>query len=140
MEGEQTVVPQDCQRGGPLQKILLKMPMAFNAGLSGIGTNIISVKKWVEMATEGTLRIKTYGPEAGEFLPWLKFGNGQKLYRKMYDKYGYQVKVLPCGIFPPETSGWYTKEIKGLSELKGLKIRFYGLGGEFMRKLGPLLA
>ena len=38
------------------------MSMAFNAGLPGIGTNIISVKKWVKMATEGTLRIKTYGP------------------------------------------------------------------------------
>ena len=54
----------------------------------------------------------------------------------MYDKYGYQVKVLPCGIFPSETSGWYTKEIKTLSELKGLKIRFFGLVEEVMRKLG----
>ncbi len=77
-----------------------------------------------------------FGPEAGEFLAWLKFGNGEKLYQKMYDQAGYKVKVFPCGVLPPETSGWYTKEINSQKDLKGLKIRFYGLGGKVMQKLG----
>ena len=168
-------------QGSWAKRVLLKMPIAFHASLPGIGTNIMSVKRWVEVASEGRIRIKIYGPgklvapfeildavstgkvdagyaisgywqgkipaaaifsslpfgpEAGEILGWLKFGNGQKLYQKMYDKYGYHVKVLPCGIFPPEASGWYRKEIKTLSDFKGLKIRFYGLGGEVLKKLG----
>ena len=77
-----------------------------------------------------------FGPEIAEFMAWLKFGNGGKLYQEMYDKYGYQVKVIPCGAFTPDSSGWYSREIKTLADLKGLKIRFYGLGGEVMKKLG----
>ncbi len=77
-----------------------------------------------------------FGPEAGEFLAWLKFGNGLKLYQEMYDTHGKNVKVLPCGVMAPETSGWFTKEIKSVKDLKGLKIRFYGLGGAVLKKLG----
>ena len=77
-----------------------------------------------------------FGPEAGEFLAWLKFGNGLKLYQEMYDTYNKNVKVFPCGVMAPETSGWFTKEIKTVADLKGLKIRFYGLGGAVLKKLG----
>ncbi|MCY4523568.1 MAG: TRAP transporter substrate-binding protein [Halobacteriovoraceae bacterium] len=77
-----------------------------------------------------------FGPSAPEFLAWLKFGGGMELYQEMYDKHGYNVKVLACGISPPESSGWFTKPIRSIKDLKGLKIRFYGLGGEVMRKLG----
>lgn len=77
-----------------------------------------------------------FGPEAGEFMAWLTFGNGGKLYQEMYDTHHKNVKVFPCGILPPETSGWYTKEINTVSDLKGLKIRFFGLGGAVMKKLG----
>ena len=59
-----------------------------------------------------------------------------KLYQQMYDEHGYHVKVLPCGIIPPESSGWFKKPIHSVKDLKGLKIRFYGLGGEVMKKLG----
>jgi TRAP-type mannitol/chloroaromatic compound transport system substrate-binding protein len=35
-----------------------------------------------------------------------------------------------------QLAGWYRKEINSLEDLKGLKIRMPGLGGEVMRKLG----
>jgi len=76
-----------------------------------------------------------FGPEVGEYLAWLKFGNGEKLYQEMYDSNGYNVKVIPCGIMPPETSGWFVKPINSKEDLKGLKIRFFGLGGEVLKKL-----
>lgn len=77
-----------------------------------------------------------FGPEAGEFMAWIWYGNGRKLYQKMYDDAGYNVHVIPCGIIAPETSGWFAKPINSVEDLKGLKMRFYGLGGKAMQKLG----
>lgn len=77
-----------------------------------------------------------FGPEAGEFLAWIYYGNGRKLYQKMYDDAGFNVHVIPCGIFSPESAGWYKKEINNVNDFKGMKIRFYGLGGKVLQKLG----
>jgi TRAP-type mannitol/chloroaromatic compound transport system substrate-binding protein len=77
-----------------------------------------------------------FGPEAAEYLAWMWHGNGGKLYQEMYDQAGYNVKVLPCGILAPETSGWFSQPIKSAADLQGLKMRFYGLGGQVMQKLG----
>ncbi|WP_319523017.1 TRAP transporter substrate-binding protein [uncultured Desulfosarcina sp.] len=77
-----------------------------------------------------------FGPEAGEFLAWMYHGNGRKLYQEMYDQGGYNVHVIPCGIIAPETGGWFKKEINSLEDIKGLKIRYYGLGGKVLQKLG----
>ncbi len=77
-----------------------------------------------------------FGPEAGEFMAWMYHGDGLELYQEMYDSNGFNVKVIPCAIIPPETSGWFAKEINSPSDLKGLKIRFFGLGGQVMQKIG----
>ncbi len=77
-----------------------------------------------------------FGPEAPEYLAWFMYGNGAKLHQELYDKSGYNVKTQVCGIIAPETSGWFTKEIKTVDDLKGLKMRFFGLGAEVMEKLG----
>lgn len=77
-----------------------------------------------------------FGPEAGEYMAWLYYGNGMALYQRMYDEAGYNVKVLPCAVIAPETSGWFAKEINSPDDLKGLKMRFFGLGGKVMEKLG----
>ncbi|GLQ75168.1 TRAP transporter substrate-binding protein [Vibrio penaeicida] len=77
-----------------------------------------------------------FGPEAPEYMAWLYFGNGNKLYQEMYDQAGYNVKVLPCAINSPETSGWFAKPINKPEDLKGLNMRFFGLGAQIMEKLG----
>jgi TRAP-type mannitol/chloroaromatic compound transport system substrate-binding protein len=77
-----------------------------------------------------------FGPEAGEYLAWLYYGNGMKLYQEMYDQAGYNVKVLLATIIAPETSGWFQKPITSADELKGMRMRFFGLGGAAMQKLG----
>ena len=77
-----------------------------------------------------------FGPEAGEYVAWIYYGNGRKLYQEMYDQAGYNVHVVPCAIIAPETSGWFAKEINSAEDLKGLKMRFFGLGGKVMQKLG----
>ena len=77
-----------------------------------------------------------FGPEAPEYMAWLYYGNGLSLWQKMYDQYGYNVKVLPCAIISPETSGWFKEKITSPSQFEGLNIRFFGLGGKVMEKMG----
>jgi len=77
-----------------------------------------------------------FGPEAPEYLAWMFYGNGMKLYQEMYDQAGYNVKAFPVALLAPETSGWFAKPIKSPKDLKGLKMRFFGLGGQVMQKLG----
>jgi TRAP-type mannitol/chloroaromatic compound transport system substrate-binding protein len=77
-----------------------------------------------------------FGPEAGEFLGWILYDDGATLWQEMYDSNGYYVKALPCGVIAPETSGWFKKEINSASDLKGLNMRFFGLGAEVMQKMG----
>lgn len=77
-----------------------------------------------------------FGPEAGEYLAWMYYGNGLKLYQEMYDTAGFNVKVLPCAIISPETSGWFSKPIEKPEDLKGLNMRFFGLGASVMEKMG----
>lgn len=77
-----------------------------------------------------------FGPEAGEYMAWMYYGDGMSLYQEMYDQAGYNVKVFPCTIIAPETSGWFAEEITSAEQLDGLKMRFFGLGGKVMQKLG----
>ena len=75
-----------------------------------------------------------FGPGVGEYLAWMKHGGGEKLMKELHAKYN--VEVIPCGVISPEASGWFRKEIKTLDDLKGLKMRFFGLGANVMQKLG----
>jgi TRAP-type mannitol/chloroaromatic compound transport system substrate-binding protein len=75
-----------------------------------------------------------FGPGVGEYLAWVKHGGGEKLMKELHAKFN--VEVVPCGVISPEASGWFRKEIKTLDDLKGLKMRFFGLGANVMQKLG----
>ena len=75
-----------------------------------------------------------FGPSAGEYLAWFYYGGGEPLMDGIYKKHG--LKSIICGMIAPEASGWFRKEIKTVDDLKGLKMRFFGLGGRVMQKLG----
>jgi TRAP-type mannitol/chloroaromatic compound transport system substrate-binding protein len=75
-----------------------------------------------------------FGPSAAEYIAWIKFGGGRELWDELYGQYN--VKSIPCGMIPPEGSGWFRQEINTLEDLQGLKMRFYGLGAKVMEKLG----
>jgi TRAP-type mannitol/chloroaromatic compound transport system substrate-binding protein len=79
-----------------------------------------------------------FGPDAPEYLAWMWYGNGMKLYQKMYDQAGFQVKVLVAGVSTPETCGWFKTEITSPEQFKGMKMRIAGLGGTVMQKLGAV--
>jgi TRAP-type mannitol/chloroaromatic compound transport system substrate-binding protein len=75
-----------------------------------------------------------FGPSAGEYLGWMWFGGGQDMMNELYNKDG--IHSLVCGIIAPEASGWFREEITSVDDLKGLKMRFFGLGARVMQKLG----
>jgi TRAP-type mannitol/chloroaromatic compound transport system substrate-binding protein len=54
----------------------------------------------------------------------------------MYDKKGFNVHSIPCGMIAPETSGWFSKPIDKPEDLQGLRMRFFGLGALVMEKMG----
>jgi TRAP-type mannitol/chloroaromatic compound transport system substrate-binding protein len=75
-----------------------------------------------------------FGMEPWEFMAWWYHGGGSALGEELYAPHN--IHPILCGITSPETAGWFRKEIKTLNDVKGLKIRFAGLGGEVMQKLG----
>jgi TRAP-type mannitol/chloroaromatic compound transport system substrate-binding protein len=75
-----------------------------------------------------------FGPGIGEFLAWKWFGGGNKLRDEIYAKH--DLVSVDCFCIGPETSGWFRNEIKSIDDLKGLKMRFFGLGAQVMQKLG----
>ncbi len=75
-----------------------------------------------------------FGPDAREYGGWLLYGGGEKLMQKIYAKHN--IHSLICGIIAPEASGWFREEIKSLDQLKGKKMRFFGLGAKVMQKIG----
>ncbi len=75
-----------------------------------------------------------FGPGAEEYLAWIEHGGGGKLWDEIYEPFG--VKGIPCAVIGPEASGWFRSEIKSIDDLKGLKIRYGGLGAKVLERLG----
>lgn len=75
-----------------------------------------------------------YGFIAPEIDSWINWGGGQELWDEL--SAGFNLKSLPCGNTGVQMGGWFNKEIKSVEDLKGLKIRMPGLGGEVLRQLG----
>ncbi len=75
-----------------------------------------------------------FGPQIDEYLSWMLYGGGDELYREIYAEHN--LIGFHCGVVAAEASGWFRKEIKSVDDLKGLKMRFFGLGALVMGKLG----
>ncbi|MEC4727607.1 TRAP transporter substrate-binding protein [Shewanella sp. D64] len=75
-----------------------------------------------------------FGMEPWAYSAWWYDDEGQQLAEKLYGKHN--IHPILCSVIGPETAGWFKKEIKSLEDIKGLKIRFAGLGGKVMQKAG----
>jgi TRAP-type mannitol/chloroaromatic compound transport system substrate-binding protein len=75
-----------------------------------------------------------FGLEPVEYNAWWYFADGKELGAELYAPQN--IHPILCGIISPETAGWFRTEITSLDDIKGLKIRFAGLGGKVMQKLG----
>lgn len=69
-----------------------------------------------------------------EHICWIEQGGGQALWDELYAPFG--IKPVMAGNTGVQMGGWYKKPVQNLDDLRGLKIRMPGLGGEVMRRLG----
>ena len=75
-----------------------------------------------------------FGMEPWEYAAWWFEGEGSQLAEELYHKQN--IHPLLCSTIGPETAGWYRKPITKLSDMEGLKIRFSGLGGMVLNRIG----
>jgi TRAP-type mannitol/chloroaromatic compound transport system substrate-binding protein len=75
-----------------------------------------------------------FGPSFGEYFAWMQFGGGKELQNEIYARHN--LYSLDCNMIGPETSGWFREQVESLEDLRGLKMRFFGLGAQVMQKLG----
>lgn len=75
-----------------------------------------------------------FGMNAQEMNAWLYEGGGLALWQQAYAGMG--VLPLPCGNTGVQMAGWFNREINSLEDLRGLKIRMPGFGGEVLTRAG----
>lgn len=75
-----------------------------------------------------------FGLNAQEMNGWLYYGGGMELWQEAYAPFN----LIPAaaGNTGVQMGGWFNKEIKSLADLKGLKMRIPGLGGEVLERAG----
>ncbi len=77
-----------------------------------------------------------FGLKPWAFSGWYMYGGGHDMLQEVYKNKGFNVHAQFCGIIGPETAGWYKTPITSLKDYDGMKIRFAGLGGKVLQKLG----
>jgi TRAP-type mannitol/chloroaromatic compound transport system substrate-binding protein len=75
-----------------------------------------------------------FGLTPAEHVAWVDAGGGQALWDALYAPFG--VKPFMGGNTGVCMGGWFRRELNSADDIKGLKIRSLGLGGEVYRRLG----
>ena len=65
---------------------------------------------------------------------WLYEGGGMDLIHELFADFN--LITFPAGNTGAQMGGWFKREVNGASDLRGLKMRIPGLGGEVMNRLG----
>lgn len=75
-----------------------------------------------------------FGMTAQEMNAWLHYGGGLQLWRELYAPFN----IIPFagGNTGVQMAGWFNKEINSIEDIKGLKMRIPGVGGEIFSRVG----
>jgi TRAP-type mannitol/chloroaromatic compound transport system substrate-binding protein len=75
-----------------------------------------------------------FGMTAQELHGWIYYGGGLELWQEAYAPHG----LVPflAGNSGPQMGGWFNREINSVADIKGLKMRIPGLGGEILNRAG----
>jgi TRAP-type mannitol/chloroaromatic compound transport system substrate-binding protein len=75
-----------------------------------------------------------FGLTPAEHVAWIDAAGGQQLWDELYAPFG--VKPFMGGNTGVCMGGWFRREVMSAADLRGLKLRTLGLGGEIYRRLG----
>jgi TRAP-type mannitol/chloroaromatic compound transport system substrate-binding protein len=75
-----------------------------------------------------------FGMNATEMNAWLHYGGGMELWREIYAPYD----LIPFagGNTGVQMGGWFNREIRTIDDIKGLKMRIPGFGGDVFTRSG----
>ena len=77
-----------------------------------------------------------FGLTADEINAWVNRGGGLELWREIYEPFN--IYPIPAGNTGTQMFGWFNKEINSLQDVKGLKMRIPGIGGEVLKEAGGI--
>lgn len=75
-----------------------------------------------------------FGMTAPELTAWIRHGGGQELWDELAA--GFNLKPLLSGNSGAQAGGWFKEELRGPEDVRGLRIRMPGLGGDVFARLG----
>ena len=75
-----------------------------------------------------------FGLNSQQMDAWILHGQGLDLLREFYAGYG--IVNFPMGNTGSQMGGWYRKPLRSLTDVKGLRMRIGGLGGQILERLG----
>ncbi len=75
-----------------------------------------------------------FGMNAQQVTAWLYSGGGLKLWEEIYAPFN--LIPMPAGNTGFQMGGWFRKEINTADDLRGLKMRIPGLGGDVIKRAG----
>ena len=77
-----------------------------------------------------------FGLTADEINAWTNRAGGLELWREVYEPFN--IYPIPAGNTGTQMFGWFNKEINSLDDIKGLKMRIPGIGGEVLKRAGGI--
>jgi TRAP-type mannitol/chloroaromatic compound transport system substrate-binding protein len=75
-----------------------------------------------------------FGLNAQEMNGWLHYGGGLELWRELYEPFN--LVPFAAGSTGVQMAGWFNREINSMDDIKGLKMRIPGLGGDVITRAG----
>ncbi len=108
--------------------------------LGAVGNGVADIGHTASFYWQGKMPAAAYfttvpfGLTPPEHVAWVEAGGGQALWDELYAPFG--VKPFMAGNTGVCMGGWFRRELKSLADLRGLKLRALGLGGEVYRRLG----
>ena len=100
----------------------------IDAGYSWMGY------EWGTVRAAALFGATPFGLESVEFMAWMTHHGGQELLEETF--HPYNVHPILCGTISPETAGWFRTEMATVEDLRGLRFRAAGVGGEIFGEFG----